>query len=119
MNNEAVLRGQMKPVTCATLAEADFLSQVVDLAHLCGWKVHHSRPARTAKGWCTPIQGDAGFPDLVLCRPPYIILAELKSETGKLSPAQQDWVAALEVSTSADVRVWRPSDWDEIVRVLR
>lgn len=106
--------------------ETDFLNQVVELAKLCGWKVHHARPAWTVKGYRTPIQGDAGFPDLVLCRPPYIILAELKSETGTLSPAQREWIAALELCKGASVyepnvgiRVWRPSQWEEIVATLR
>ena len=61
------------------MTEREFQRAVVELARLMGWRVHHTRPALTRAGeWRTPIQGDAGFPDLVLCRPPRLILAELK-----------------------------------------
>jgi hypothetical protein len=61
------------------MTERDFQRAVVELARLMGWRVHHTRPALTQRGrWLTPIQGDAGFPDLVLCRPPRLVLAELK-----------------------------------------
>jgi len=62
-----------------SMTEREFQQAVVQLARLMGWRVHHTRPALTQRGrWLTPIQGDAGFPDLVLCRPPRLILAELK-----------------------------------------
>ena len=102
----------------ATLArnmtEAAFLRQVVDLAHLTGWLVHHCRPARTAKGWATPIQGDAGFPDLVLAKEGRVIFAELKREKAKPSEAQMEWIEAL----GELARVWYPSMWDSIVELL-
>jgi hypothetical protein len=45
-----------------------------------GWRAAHFRPARTAKGWRTPVAADgAGFPDLVLVRRTRIVAAELKS----------------------------------------
>jgi hypothetical protein len=46
------------------LSEAAFTDAVIELARLGGWRVAHFRPARTASGWRTPVQGDgAGFPD--------------------------------------------------------
>lgn len=105
--------------TAVPYSEAEFLSQIVEVAQLHGWLAHHTRPAWSSKGYRTPIQGDPGFPDLVLVRPPLIIMVEVKSERGRLSPAQQRWIAALEVCTSADFRIWRPSDWDRIVETLR
>ena len=51
--------------------EAALQNAVIELAKLYGWKVHHTRPAQMPSGkWATPIQGHAGFPDLVLVRPP-------------------------------------------------
>lgn len=114
--------------------EAEFQQGVVDYAHLMGWKVHHTRPARTDKGWRTPIQGDAGYPDLTMARRGRIVIAELKSETGKLTREQAAWLehlpprVAQEEDDSADrdlhahaieVYVWRPSDWLHILEVLR
>jgi hypothetical protein len=48
--------------------ERDWQSRVVGYARLRGWLVNHARPATTAGGWRTPVQGDPGFPDLALAR---------------------------------------------------
>jgi len=60
------------------------------------------------------MQGDVGFPDLVLARAGKVIFAELKSETGKLSPTQREWANAL-----GTLRIWRPRDIDLIEAELR
>ncbi|MCJ7634177.1 VRR-NUC domain-containing protein [Candidatus Bathyarchaeota archaeon] len=100
------------------ISEEDFLRQVIDLAHVYGWKVAHFRPAQTARGWRTAVQGDgAGFPDLVLVRE-RVIFAELKSEKGKVSDAQWAWKDVLQ-SAMAEFYIWRPSEWDEIVECLK
>lgn len=67
----------------------------------------------------TAVQGDgAGFPDLVMVRDK-VIFAELKSEKGKVSDTQYDWIKSLAKAKQKDVYVWRPSDWDSIVEVLK
>ncbi len=102
------------------MTERDFQQAVIDLARLMGWRVHHTRPALTQRGrWLTPIQGDAGFPDLVLCRPPRLILAELKRVGARPTPQQQGWLDALSACTGAEVYLWTPADWETIVRMLR
>lgn len=50
-----------------------------------------------------------GFPDLVLAGPAGHIFRELKTETGKLTTAQQEWIGRL-TAGGADAGVWRPSD---------
>lgn len=47
-----------------------------------------------------------------------LVLAELKTDKGKLSPSQEEWIAALE-ATCAEIYVWRPRDFDQIEQVLR
>ena len=99
------------------ITEASFQKQVIDLAQLCGWLVHAERPARTKDGsWRTPIQGMAGWPDLVLVRE-RVLFVELKSARGTLSPEQEQWRAVLRTA-GADARLWRPSDWPEIEATL-
>ncbi len=110
------------------MSEDDLMSFVIDLAHLHGWLVHHTRPAKTAKGWRTPIQGDAGFPDLVLARDGIAIFAELKSEKGRVSREQRTWHDALPwrvhvpIANGQElhpvVQVWRPSDRADIEKIL-
>ncbi len=100
------------------ITEQAFQRQVIALARLHHWRVAHFRPARTAKGWRTPCQADAaGWPDLVLCRPPRLLFVELKSERGRLSAEQEAWIDALTRAGQVCL-LWRPSDWEEIERVL-
>ena len=100
--------------------ERDFQRAVVELARITGWRVHHTRPALTRRGrWLTPIQGDTGFPDLVLCRPPRVIFAELKRTGGKPTPAQRGWLDALRQCAGVEVYLWTPADWSAIVETLQ
>ena len=101
-------------------SEAEFTAQCLQLAHLRGWLTMHERPALRKDGrWMTPAAGDgAGWPDLVLCRPPRLIIAELKAEHGRVAPLQQRWLDALGACNGVEVCVWRPADWDRVVEVL-
>lgn len=97
------------------MSEDDFKSRVIETARLNGWRVHHSRPARLPNGkWVTPLQGDAGLPDLVLARNGVVLLAELKTDTGSVTPEQRKWLAA----AGPHGRLWRPRDWSEILSEL-
>lgn len=91
------------------VTEADWQRTIVELARLNGWLVFHDRVA-----W----RSDPGWPDLVLLRGPRLVVAELKSETGKLTPAQEAWLMRWRSVPCAEVFVLRPHDWDLIVRVL-
>ena len=99
--------------------EKEFQRAVIDLARLTGWRVHHTRPALTRRGrWLTPIQGDAGFPDLVLVRAGRVIFAELKCNGARPTPQQQGWLDALSACAGVECYLWTPADWDAIVRML-
>lgn len=97
------------------MTEAEFQRRVIDTAVLHGWRVHHSRPARTGRGWRTPIEGHPGVPDLVLARGGTVLLAELKSDRGRISIDQGAWLDAL----GNHGRLWRPRDWPGILAELK
>ena len=95
------------------MTEATLQERVIELAHLFGWLVMHTRPARTETGWRTPLQGDPGFPDLVLAREGVVLLAELKAAAGKLTAEQERWRTELETDACASTpqyHLWRPED---------
>jgi hypothetical protein len=98
------------------LTEAAFQRQVIKVAKLYGWRVVHYRPAVMRSGkWATPVQGDAGGPDLLLGKGGRVWLLELKTDTGRLSAAQRAWQAAL----GDCYWVVRPADWNRLVDALR
>lgn len=93
------------------LSEADWQAQVVALAKLYRWHVHHDRPALNQRGqWFTPIQGDPGFPDLVLARGGRVLFVELKTDRGRLTGHQQAWHEQLR-GAAVEFYLWRPQDW--------
>lgn len=90
--------------------ERDWQRQVLELAELYRWRAYHT--------WRSD-HSTAGFPDLVLVKPPRLIIAELKTDTGEVMPAQDAWLAELGQCPSCEVFVWRPRDWPEVERRLR
>lgn len=119
------------------MTEREFQDAVVDIAHLYGWRVFHARAAGTNKGWRTPVAYDGkGYVDLTLVHPDgYVVFAEMKSATGKMSDDQLAWGEMLAsvsegINTWLDepvmpdrrdrvfYRLWRPRDGDEIVTLL-
>lgn len=97
------------------LSEADFQRRVMDYAKLRNWMVCHYRPARKIDGqWRTALEGDPGAPDLILARGGRVILAELKSDSGQASEAQNRWLRA----AGMNGRLWRPKHWDQIMKEL-
>lgn len=92
------------------MTEKEFSQQIADLAVAMGWKHYHP--------W-TSIHSVAGWPDFVLCRPPRLIFAEVKTDNGKLTAAQREWLETLGQAPHVETFCWRPSDFEEIVALLR
>lgn len=92
------------------VTERSLQAQVVELAALTGWRAYW-----TWRSFHSP----KGFPDMCLVRPPRLLFIELKSERGRTTPDQDTWLDQLGRVPCAEVYTFRPSDWDEIVEVLR
>jgi hypothetical protein len=86
----------------AVMTERQLQEAVVALARLHGWLVYHTFDSRRSQG---------GFPDLVLARSRTgVVFAELKTEKGRVSPAQDLWARTI-TAAGAKVYLWRPQDW--------
>ena len=103
------------------ISEKEFLEQVLALGKLYHWRCAHFRHALQRDGkYLTPVQADgAGFPDLVMVRDERVVWAELKSEKGRVSDRQLEWIKALAKAKQKEVYVWRPSQWEELEEILR
>lgn len=107
----------MSPRTLPDVPESAFQAQVIELAHVLGWRVAHFRPARTTHGWRTAVAADGcGFPDLVLVRD-RLVVAELKGRKGRLTGDQRAWLDAL-AAAGVETYLWRPEDWAAVCDVL-
>ena len=100
-------------------AETPFRRRVIQYAKLRGWLVHHCRPGLYRSGrWATHIEGDAGFPDLVLSRLSRLVFAELKGSYDKPTASQALWLSTLEISGKVEVYVWKPDDEEKVWQIL-
>jgi hypothetical protein len=92
------------------LTERELQTAVIRAAQLLGWHVYHVRPGRTRRGWRTCVEGDGvGWPDAVLVKD-RILYREIKSDGGRLTPAQSAWLKRL-AEAGADVAVWTAECW--------
>ena len=117
-------------MTVPVISEAAFQSAVLDFAGLNGWKAMHMADSRREvvrkKTGARLFVGDRlarGWPDLTLVRGGVMVLAELKSERGRLSPEQREWLDALRIVAAAApgvvlVRVWTPASWPDVELTL-
>ena len=101
------------------MKEADFGSFVEDAFDLYEWRWTHFRPAINQRGrWMTALSGAKGWPDYAACRAERFLVAELKSDKGKLSPEQTEWRDGL-VMAGIEYHLWRPSDASVVLSCLK
>lgn len=91
------------------MPEAELLANVIDAAERFGWEWHHSFDSRRSAG--------RGMPDLFLARkaamigqPSELLVVELKTERGQLSPEQSGWLDHFRWA-GLEVAIWRPAQW--------
>jgi hypothetical protein len=90
-------------------SEAHFMGRVRRHAKALGWEDFHQQDSMGTR---------AGLPDLILVRPPRVIFAELKSEHGRLTPAQRQTLERLMECPGVETYVWRPRDARDIWNIL-
>lgn len=91
------------------MTETDLQNTIIDMCAVLGLLIHHCRPARTAKGWATPLVGNPGFPDCVIVGVGGVLYRELKTAKGKPSSDQREWLHVLD-AIGEDTAIWRPVD---------
>ncbi len=75
-----------------------------------GWRVAHTPPIQTERGWRTAVAADGkGFPDLLMVRE-RVLVAEIKGDGDRLTEEQAAWIAAF-ASAGVGAFTWTPEDW--------
>lgn len=112
-----------------TLTEADLQAAVLQLAKHYKWKTAHFHDSRrqVRPGVFVGDVDAKGFPDIFAVRidprrgTARALAIELKSEKGRVSKEQDEWLLALEQVEGVEQYCLRPSDWfsgaiEEILR---
>ena len=96
-----------------TELEKDFQERVCHLARLYHWRIYSIPDSRRVSM--------AGYPDLTMwnVEQKRLIFAELKREKGKVSESQKIVLSELGQLVQCEVYVWRPSDWDSIIEIMK
>lgn len=98
-----------RALLAARMTEREFQAQVMAMLRLLGWRAYHTLDSR----------GSArGYPDIVALRGRRCLALELKTERGRVTQDQQDWLEAF-AAAGAESGVWRPSQIEELTEVLR
>lgn len=110
-------------MTRLLVTEKEWKAKVIETARLFGWRYAHFLMAKTKRGWRTPQEGDLGFPDMVLVRPPRLIIVELKAhppavKAGQPSEGQAEWLNQLRAVPGVETYLWWPGDWEQVYLTL-
>ena len=106
------------------IPEVDFHATVAGMMKAFGWNlIYHTHNSE---------RSESGFPDLFAIKSgkyPRMLIAELKREKGQPTPEQHQWLQELQAfhcqgwipdrGFSVEVYLWRPSDLDDIERILK
>lgn len=84
----------------ARMPERELLERVRSLARVLGLLVYHTHDSR---------RSEPGFPDLVIAGHGRVLYAELKTQRGRLTDAQRQWISQLQ-DAGSEVHLWRPQD---------
>jgi len=83
------------------MTERALLANVLAMAQWLGYRTYHT--------WRSD-HSVAGYPDLTLVGHGRLVVAELKSDRGRISSCQQRWLDEFALA-GIPAYIWRPRDW--------
>ena len=105
-----------------SILEEPWRKVVEEEAKRAGWWTYHPPRAgvRRGKAWTASAAGTSpGWPDETMLRDGVMLAVELKTETGKVTEAQQQVLDRLRLVPGVYVDVWRPRDLARLRVILR
>ncbi len=99
--------------------EGELVDEIVSDLQELGYLVVHFRPARTAEGWRTPVQGDgAGYQDITAVGHGRAVVIEAKDTNGKVTDAQYEWLREWQRVPGVIALVVTPESWPHYRELL-
>ena len=92
--------------------EREFQTYLEGQMRSAGWTVYSIRRSDLAQVTL------AGYPDITAWRDQRLIFAELKTDSGRLSKAQNAVLESLKALKLAETYVWRPADIQNIQKII-
>jgi hypothetical protein len=90
------------------MTEKQLQALVIECARWLQYDVYHTHDSRRSQ---------PGFPDILMAckrgrigQPNRLLVVELKSERGRLTPDQERWLALFE-ACGVEAYTWRPQQW--------
>ena len=100
---------EYRQIVASRIHEKEWMQQVIDLARMLGYLVYHTHNS---------IRSEKGYPDLMCIRPPRLIVVEVKTLKGRLTPEQKKWLEWFK-ACGVETYVWRPNQLEEIIEILQ
>lgn len=100
---ELVTMDEYRRQVANDMRESALQDQVEAMAFDLGWKTYHTHDSR---------RSNPGWPDLALVHPTrgLFMVRELKTQRGRVSPEQREWLDAL-TNAGINASIWRPMDY--------
>lgn len=99
-------RPRSDPSRRPSVPEGDYQQTIIDLLRLNGWKVYHTHDSR---------RSEPGFPDLIAIKGGDLLALEIKSDRGRPTPAQLEWLEAFARVERVTSKLIYPKDWDVVL----
>ena len=90
--------------------ERTLMNAIIEAAEYHGWKWFHDQDSR---------KNNEGYPDLHLAKQGNLFFFETKTATGRIRPAQLEWLEELRDGRVLSARIIRPADLDEVLELIR
>lgn len=92
-------RRARRPVSSQAVSERALQAEALRLLELLGWRCYHTFDSRRSA---------PGFPDLIAVRGDRMLALELKSERGRATGEQLEWLRALSAVPGVTAAIVRP-----------
>ena len=93
--------------------EKAFQAIVITTARENGWLVYHTYDSQKSA---------PGYPDICMIKDGFIMFVELKTDKGKVTTAQRQWIEQFirhqHHCKNFIIEIWRPHIWDEKKKLL-
>ena len=93
----------MRVSALTAMSERQLQEAIIEVAELHCWMVYYTHDSRLSK---------AGFPDLMMVRDGVLLALELKTESGRLTPEQTEWIDGLQAVPCVKAALVHPRDLD-------